>query len=63
MVRAEIQWKDGTESSIIAKDMFDLATRIGDQEYLTLEAKEIKLDDMRQGKDNGKKVRKNAQPV
>lgn len=63
MVRAVIQWKDGTESSIVVNDMFELAVKIGNQEYIALDAKEISLEEMRQGKDNGKKVRKNAQPV
>ena len=63
MIRAKIQWKDGTESSIVANDVFDLLAKIGNEPFTSLETEEISLEEMRQGKDNGKKVRKNAQPV
>lgn len=56
MVKATIKWEDGTEHTMCAKDYIDLFKHLEAEEIVEIEAHTISLQDMRQGKDNGRRM-------
>jgi len=56
MVKATIKWEDGTVSTTTAKDYIDLFTHLEAEEIVEIEAHTISLQDMRQGKDTGRRM-------
>lgn len=56
MVKATIKWEDGTESTMCAKDYIDLFTHLEAEEIMEIEAHTISLQELRQGKDTGRRM-------
>ena len=56
MVKATIKWEDGTESTMCAKDYIDLFKTIEAEEIVEINAHTISLQELRQGKDNGRRM-------
>lgn len=61
MVKATIKWEDGTEHTLYARDMIELFTMNTFKseeanEVVEINAHTISLQNMRQGKDNGRRM-------
>ena len=56
VVKATIKWEDGTVSTTSAKDYIDLFNHLEAEEIVEIEARTISLDELRQGKDTGRRM-------